>query len=472
MKKFQRIAAFLTALTCFQIFTACIKKGAGSENSESKKKTQTIIGVKEDSETEEAEKSKIASIPEKYKLDAKTAELLENTSDKEIEVYFTAELSDLEEIPELLPLYYTLIQLEEFDNVELICFDPNEDTDIASLIDPTNLLAAEVGDVFVKSGDITRKVSRNLIFGNEMTEYAGEDLIGGAIKICTSGSLPTVYFLTGHGEKSIDDSYKIYADQLRSYNYDVQELNLDEESVVPENAEIIYSAGPQSDITAHEAELLGGFLESGGAASFLISPCETEGRFLNIEAILEEFGILVDYNFVTEKNSGHMLRNRENEVSESFMQVQYVPRADGCSEDLTSDIINLIEYGGYTAGISNTRSFAEIPDEAFANAGNVEVSPIIRNIPFSEDGSYSTVSRSMGGDDTTSSEANALSGVELAFGYYSYNKLTGGKVIVIGSTDMIDADKVSPAVNGTGILALSTNTWLYENDGRLGIENK
>lgn len=66
MKKFQRIAAFLTALTCFQIFTACIKKGAGSENSESKKKTQTIIGVKEDSETEEAEKSKIASIPELF----------------------------------------------------------------------------------------------------------------------------------------------------------------------------------------------------------------------------------------------------------------------------------------------------------------------------------------------------------------------------------------------------------------------
>ncbi|MCM1006618.1 MAG: hypothetical protein NC485_01615 [Ruminococcus flavefaciens] len=52
MKKIQRIAVFLTAVTCFQFFSACSKKGAGSENSESKKKTQTIIGVKEDSETE------------------------------------------------------------------------------------------------------------------------------------------------------------------------------------------------------------------------------------------------------------------------------------------------------------------------------------------------------------------------------------------------------------------------------------
>lgn len=77
-----------------------------------------------------------------------------------------------------------------------------------------------------------------------MNEYAGEDLIAGAIKICTSGSLPTVYFLTGHGEKSIEDSYKIYADQLRSNNYDVKELNLDEASSMPENAKIVYLAWP------------------------------------------------------------------------------------------------------------------------------------------------------------------------------------------------------------------------------------
>lgn len=51
MKKIQRIAALLTAAICFQSFTACSKKG---ESSEEKKKTQTIIGMKEDSETENA----------------------------------------------------------------------------------------------------------------------------------------------------------------------------------------------------------------------------------------------------------------------------------------------------------------------------------------------------------------------------------------------------------------------------------
>lgn len=411
----------------------------------------------------------------KYTLNPVTAELLDNTSDKEIEVYFTSELRNLQsnQVLEYLPLYHTLTQLDERDNIKLICFDPNSDPVTSASLDPTGILGVNVGDVFVKSGDVVKKVSHTLIFQNDLREYAGEDLIAGAIKICTSGSLPTVYFLTGHGEKSIEDSYKIYADQLRSQNYDVKELNLDEASAMPENAKIVYIAGPQSDITDHEAELLDAYLENGGSASFLLAPCETEGRFLNIEKILDKFGILVDYNYVTETNAVNKLYNQKSEQSDNFMRVSYVPATDDFTEDLTTDILTLVQEGGYTAGIANARSLAEIPESSFANAGNVEISPIIENTPSSTDGTYSTVSRSMGGDDTTILEAdNDLSGIELAFGYYAYNKLTGGKVIAIGSTSMIDADEVSPSVNGTGMLTLFSNTWLYTIEDEIGIGNK
>lgn len=409
----------------------------------------------------------------KYTLNQKTAELLDSVSDKEIEVYFTSELRYLQQIPEYLPLYHTLTQLDERDNIKLICFDPNSDPVTSASLDPTGILGISIGDVFVKSGNVIKKVEKDLIFQKEMREYAGEDLIAGAIKICTSGSLPTVYFLTGHGEKSIEDSYKIYADQLRSKNYDVKELNLSETPQIPENAKIIYLAGPQSDLTDREADLLDAYLENGGSASFLLSPCETEGRFLNIEKILDKFGIIIDYNYVTETLAVNKLQNREAEQSDNFMRVQYVPTTDDFTEDLTTDIIDLVDRGAYTAGISNARSLAEIPESSFANAANVEISPIIANTPSASDGTYSTVSRAMGGDDTTILEAeNDLSGIELAFGYYSYNKLTGGKVIAIGSTDMIDADEVAPSVNGTGMLTLFSNTWLYTIEDELGIGNK
>ncbi|MCM1007175.1 MAG: GldG family protein [Ruminococcus flavefaciens] len=411
----------------------------------------------------------------KYTLNQKTAELLDSTSDKEIEVYFTSQLRYLQQVPRYLPLYHTLTQLNERDNIELICFDPNSDPTIANTLDPTGVLGVNVGDVFVKSGDVVKKVSQSLIFQqiDGIDQYAGEDLIAGAIKICTSGSLPTVYFLTGHGEKSIEDSYKIFADQLKSQNYDVKELNLDEVSAMPENAKIIYLAGPQSDLTEHEAELLDAYLENGGSASFLLAPCETEGRFLNIESILDKFGILIDYNYVTETLAVNKLQNREAEQSDNFMRIQYVPTTDDFTENLTGDVIYLVENEGYAAGIANARSLAEIPEGSFANAGNVEISPLIENTPSSTDGTYSTVSRSMGGDDTTSLEAdNELSGIELAFGYYSYNKLTGGKVIAIGSTAMIDSDEVAPSINGTGMLTLFSNTWLHSIEDEIGIGNK
>lgn len=113
----------------------------------------------------------------KYTLNQKTAELLDSTSDKEIEIYFTSQLRYLQQVPEYLPLYHTLTQLEERDNIKLICFDPNSDPVTAESLDPTGILGISTGDVFVKSGDVIKKVSHTLIFQNEMNEYAGEDLI-------------------------------------------------------------------------------------------------------------------------------------------------------------------------------------------------------------------------------------------------------------------------------------------------------
>ena len=79
----------------------------------------------------------------------------------------------------------------------------------------------------------------------------------------------------------------------------------------------------------------------------------------------------------------------------------------------------------------------------------------------------------MGGDDITAANAeNELSGIGLAFGYYSFDKVTGGKIIVAGSTDIIDNDMISTSVSGSETLVLFSNTWLYDTDVQMGIGNK
>ena len=410
----------------------------------------------------------------KYTLNEKTVQLLDETSDKHIDVYYLSLLKYFQDAPEYLSLYHTLTQLDERDNITLTCFEPDQNPDLAKKLDPDDILGISAGDIFVSCDGVTKKIDHNKIFQSSdgVVEYAGEELVAAAIETCTSGSLPTIYFLTGHGEKSINDSFSIYADQLRTNNYDIQELDLGAAGAIPENARIIYLAGPQEDITDNELSLLKDYISGGGALSMLIAPCDTEGRFTNIESILTDFGIIMDYNTVVETSASNQYRDRDDLQSESYFRIQYPAATSDYSEDLTTDLNYLIDAGEYSPGITNTRSFTTIPETSFANVDFVEVGPLVRNCEDS-DGTYTTKSTSMGGDDITKKEADEeLSGVLLDFGYYSYNKSNGAKLIVMGSTDIIDKDAIAPSVNGTQMLLTFTNTWLYDSDISMGIGSK
>ena len=416
----------------------------------------------------------------KYTLNEKTVKLLEETSDKHIDLYFLYKLEEFQraDASELLPLYHTLKQLEERSNITLTCFEPDENAALAKELDPEGIIGIDRGDLFVKCNNTTKKISHAKFFQQStdgVRQYAGEELIAAAISTCASGSLPGVYFLTGHGEKSINDTLSIYASQLKSKDYLVEELDLDKAGAIPSNAKIIYLAGPQEDLTDKEKDLLCEYADNGGSLSFLIDPCDTEGRFYNIEAVMEKFGLILDYNIVTETSPANQLQDRDSKQSENFFRVEYPAGGqynEEFTEDLTSDLNELISAGSYIAGISYARSVTEIPEDSFIGADYTERSSIIRNVADAN-GNYTTASKSMGGDDVTAQQADdMLSGMMLDFGYYSYNKTTGGKMIFVGTTSVIDSDMIAVSISGTQMLTLFSNTWLYDSDIQFGIGNK
>lgn len=412
----------------------------------------------------------------KYTLNDITVKLLEDTADKEIEVFFLMEdLEGLKSAPEYLALYHTLTQLEERDNITLTCFNPDKTPEYSKILNPAEILRLEAGDVFVKCGDIIKRVSHDKIFQSTsegIVQYAGEELIAGAVKTCTDGTLPTIYFMQGHGEKSIEDSYSTYASAVKANNYDAKDIDLSKELRIPDNTAIIYLVAPQKDITDAERTLLMDYLDNGGSVSMLLPPCETNGRFKNIEYILRKFGIEMDYNIVAESNPINQLENNEGVQDPRYFRVEYTPATDEFTEDLTTDVNYAITNGIYIPGISNARSMTQLPDNQFENNGNFEVSSIVRNIVNAES-KYTTESIAMGGDAETAAVANEkLSNVQLDFGFYSYNKSTGGKLFTIGSADMIDNDKVTYDVSGTQFLTIISNTWLRDIDVDMGIGNK
>ncbi len=437
----------------------------------------------------------------KYTLDQKTVDLLDRTSGQQIDIYYLSLLKYFKDskVSDLLPLYHTLTQLEERENIKLTCFRPNENPAITQELDPEGLLGTYEGDIFVKCNGIIKKVSRDKIFqkgADGSSQYAGEELIAAAIDTCSKGYLPAVYFLKGHGEKTIETNFSNFAAILKTNNYDVHELDLGAEGAIPADAKIIYLTGPTKDLTDKERDLLMDYADNGGAMSFLLDPCGTKGRFYNIEKIMEEFGLILDYNIVTETTAANKLNDPNQVQSENFFRVEYPAGAQAGAEltqDLTTDL-NMILSGATAAdsnqetkliaGISYPRSLTEIPDDSFPAASYVERSSIIRNTP-GNDGAYTTVSKSMGGDDITAAEADEkLSGIALDFGYYSYNKQTQAKLIVIGTTAPIDDVVCTPTVDvpnnkyyvssssGTRMLTVFSNTWLYDSDIQFGVGNK
>lgn len=416
----------------------------------------------------------------KYTLTSVTEQLINDTSDKQIEIYFLSDLIDLKEVPRCLPLYHTLTELDKYDNITLTCFDPNEDTELANSLNPTGLLEIGLADIFVKCGDTIKQIKFNRCFqqdSNGILAYAGEELIAGAIHLCTSGNLPTIYFLNGYSDKTLENTYSNFGDAIKTDNYDVQELDLSTVDELPENTAIVYLASPQHDISVSDREKLSAYIDNGGAISMLLSPCDTEGRFENIEYLLEKFEIGMDYNLIREKNTDYIIRRIENDENDSdasiklddrYFRVSYPSKVEDYTEDLTTDINQLVTNGIYISGTGNTRSFSELA----SSSEMIEKASIIENLPPSQDSTdYTTISEAMGGDKETAEKAEAKSNTPLVLGYYSYNKQTGAKLYVMGSDEPI-INEVTDTVTGTRALTLFSNTWLYDSDIDMGIGTK
>lgn len=425
-----------------------------------------------------------------YSLNPITKQLLDDTSDKHIDVYFLSHLNDLQEVPKYLPLYHTLTELEKRDNITLTCFDPNKDVELANSLDPTGTLSVNPADIFIKCGDVTKKVSFIRCFptdSNDILMYEGEELIAGAIYLCTSGSLPTVYFLSGYGSKTIDD-YSDYMDAIKADNYSVDELDLNKVEAVPDNAAIVYLVAPEKDITESDYKKLKAYADNGGAISMILPPCETKGRFKNIESLLAVFQLGMHYNTVTEKSPllhptiadianalpydiSDENDPRLNQILEHFIKVSYPYPSSEATEDLTTDLNTKLQdsKAGILPYVSNTRSFFELT----ISGEQIEKFSIIENLTLEQGATtYTTVSTPMGGDDGTKEVTEALTNEPLVFGYYSYNKQTGAKLYLIGTDDAISNDRWTNATTGTRMLTLFSNTWLYNSDIDMGIGAK
>ncbi len=142
-----------------------------------------------------------------------------------------------------------------------------------------------------------------------VTFSSEEELTGALIRLANPGER-AVYFLTGHGEYSIESSgetnYNKVKSSLIAKNYTVESLNLLADPTIPANALAVIVAGPTKPLSDGEMKSIQDYLESGGSLVYLAEPGPVtefgDQPDPMVEYLKTAWGVELDNNIIIDVN--------------------------------------------------------------------------------------------------------------------------------------------------------------------------
>ncbi|WP_434310983.1 Gldg family protein [Hominifimenecus sp. rT4P-3] len=130
--------------------------------------------------------------------------------------------------------------------------------------------------------------------------YDGESAVTSAIDYVVSDTLPILYQLTGHGERSLPASVE---KQVERMNIEKKELNLLTAGGIPEDASSLLIYCPEKDLSEEEADQILAYLQEGGSA--LVVPTLTGEAHPNFDKIYNNYGMRLTNSLILEGSAEH-----------------------------------------------------------------------------------------------------------------------------------------------------------------------
>lgn len=396
-------------------------------------------------------------------------EVIEST-DQNIEIYMLLDREQLEADYEIGRVLDNILdKYDEYDNVSVISGDPDVNPELfAEFTEKYDTLNR--GDIIIKGENgITKQVlGMNLFLSEPITSdinsedaedysytFIGENYITGAIKYVNEGVEPYIYFLKGHNEKTIDNDYTMLTDVFESYGYIVDDINLTTTPEIPENAEVLIMAAPKTDITDDEYDILKAYLDEGGKMAFLLSPNGDEIDYTNLDSLLYDYSIGIDYDRVYETDENMYL-------SDKYTIAAYLN--DENDENLTwvTEARSLIDQG-YTLVMPESRSFYSY-DDVVNNNSSLTAQPIIYASPTAR-------AEDFGGVDKV---GNFVDGEILYLAAYAHDAARNdSKILVWGNAEFADDEMYEQGYTITPLSAfISSVAWLHDNSIDMEIGEK
>jgi len=131
--------------------------------------------------------------------------------------------------------------------------------------------------VAAREAGITGDGKIMLVMGDqkEIANFASETELTKALIKLINPETRAVYFLTGHGEATLDFSDRSFStakQTLESKNYMVNSLNLLADNKIPDDAQAIVIAGPTKQVSDYEVQLLKAYVDAGGSLIVMEDP--------------------------------------------------------------------------------------------------------------------------------------------------------------------------------------------------------
>jgi len=242
-------------------------------------------------------------------LSAKTVSVLESIEEPlQIILLITPDAhgsSLLEDVVEEFAARQPLLQTEKVD--------PNRDVSRTQEL-TAKYEVAEVDQIIIEYQGRHRIVplsSMRILESDEVRElgqeprmvgFQGEAILSSALLALTRVNSPVVYFLSGHGEKDIDNfdrSQKAYSqvrERLEADQFDVRTLNLEQRGGVPQDADALVIAGATSRISQPELDILRSYMNRRGRLAVLVD-AEID---VGLTPLLAEFGVQLSSDVVVD----------------------------------------------------------------------------------------------------------------------------------------------------------------------------
>lgn len=113
----------------------------------------------------------------------------------------------------------------------------------------------------------------------------------------------TIYFMDGHGERSISDTgrdgFQSLKSELNNESYQVKALTLLQKNEIPANCEVLVIAGPKHDYLPPEIQTISNYIQGGGRVLFMLDPGV---KLPNLNKMLAGWGVTLRDDLVVDLN--------------------------------------------------------------------------------------------------------------------------------------------------------------------------